>query len=573
MQTLVSLLRQTGVIWLLVALTSLPAVAALEDEVAGDFKPLDGYVVMKEGGEFIIDLDASHGVQPGEVFAVAGPGKEIIHPVTKKVLGKLESVKGVLKVTRIQNGFSFARALDGADEIRRADPIRRNAILPAVFWDYTGKGESLFRKLQEKMPQLKWGEYHQTQKQRPAEPRLTAATENALIFVLTEDRLEVRDPEFVLMRQYPIGTAASQPTTAPVTPAPAVAVTPDTQKSGAPAATAPVVTPEFNKVQTIATMPNTSLMADFLWKDGTLWIASTNGATIETFQLKNDLIPVASARPALQARILAVHWWVPVGSGQAHITVTTWNDDAVYSLIYRMEDSRLVMVADGISRILGAFDTDGNGMPETLLSQNYDGEEFFGQRISRLELSGSGVRNAPLDLKLPRRFPVIGSLIADLTGDGSPESAFIRNRILFIFNGRERLYKSIKKMGGTLSFLTYDADPSFEQDPKTETAAFELSPLAVDLDGDGKNELVAVASERSMLGTVGIAPGLNKTWVNVFKYADGRFSSGKLGEEFELALQGISLDRKRLLLVATEPGGMMDRNRSASYILKYGLAP
>jgi hypothetical protein len=556
-----------------VLLTALPALAALEDEVAADFEPLDGYVVMKEGEEFIIDLDAGHGLQQGDIFAVAGPGKEIIHPVTKKVLGKLESVKGVLKVTRINSGYSFARALDGADEIRRADPIRRNTLLPAVFWDYSGNGEPLFLKLQEKLPQLKWVEYHQAQKQRPQEPEAATAAENALTFVLTEDRLEVRDPEFILMRQYPTGAAVSQSAKTPVKPAPAVAVTPEPQKSAAPAAKAPVVTPEFNKVQTIATMPNTSLMADFLWKDGVLWIASTNGATIETFQLKNELIPVASARPAIQARVLAVHWWVPVASGQPHIAVTTWNDNAVSSLIYRMADSRLLAVADGISRILGAFDTDGNGTPETLLGQNYDGEEFFGQRISRLELSGSGVRTAPLDLKLPRRFPVIGSLIADLTGDGRLENAFIRNRILFVFSGRDRLYKSIKKMGGTLSFLTYDADPSFEQDPKTETAAFELSPLAVDLNGDGNNELVAVASERSMLGVVGIAPGLNKTWVNVFKYADGRFSSGRLGEEFELALQGISLDQKRLLLIATEPGGMMDPHRSVSYILEYGLAP
>ena len=124
MRALISILRRTGIIWTLVLLTSLPALAALEDEVAGDFEPLDGYVVMKEGGEFIIDLDASHGLQPGDIFAVAGPGKEIIHPVTKKVLGKLENIKGVLKVTRIKSGYSFARALDGAEEIRRADPIR-----------------------------------------------------------------------------------------------------------------------------------------------------------------------------------------------------------------------------------------------------------------------------------------------------------------------------------------------------------------------------------------------------------------------------------------------------------------
>jgi len=556
-----------------VVLTSLPALAALEDRVAADFEPLDGYVVMKEGDEFIIDLDAGHGLQQGDIFAVAGPGKEIIHPVTKKVLGKLESVKGVLKVTRINNGYSFARVLDGADEIRRADPIRRNTLLPAVFWDYSGNGEPLFLKLQGKLPQLKWVEYHQAQKQRPPEPKATTATESALVFVLTDDRLEVRDPEFILMRQYPTGAAVSQPTTTPSTPAPAVAVTPDTQKGAAPAATAPVVTPEFNTVQTIATMPNTSLMADFLTVNGNLWMASTSGSTIEIFNFDQELVPVATARPGVQARVLTLSWWVPKTAKQPHLAASVWAGNGVSSLIYRMEGSRLIVAAQEIPRILGTFDLDGDGMPETLLGQNYDGEEFFGVHIRRLELSGDTVRSAALDLKLPRRFTVVGSLIADLTGDGNLECAFIRNRNLYIFSGDARQFKSGKNMGGSISFLTYDAYPGSEINPKTATAAFEVSPLAVDIDGDGKKELLAVGSERSVIGSLGISPGLNKTWVGVLRYKDGRFTSGKLGEEFELALQGLTIHQRQLLLVATEPGDFMDRHREASYILRYAVAP
>ena len=126
---------------------------------------------------------------------------------------------------------------------------------------------------------------------------------------------------------------------------------------------------------------------------------------------------------------------------------------------------------------------------------------------------------------------------------------------------------------GSISFLTYDAYPGSEINPKTATAAFEVSPLAVDIDGDGKKELLAVGSERSVIGSLGISPGLNKTWVGVLRYKDGRFTSGKLGEEFELALQGLTIHQRQLLLVATEPGDFMDRHREASYILRYAVAP
>ena len=164
-----------------------------------------------------------------------------------------------------------------------------------------------------------------------------------------------------------------------------------------------------------------------------------------------------------------------------------------------------------------------------------------------------------------------GSLLADLTGDGQLENAFIRNGILYIFSGNKRLYKSVKKMGGTLSFLTYDVDPSF-QEPKHTTAAFEISPVAADVNADGRKELLASASERSILGSLRISSGLTKTYVSILKYDNGLFSSGTLGEEFEMALQGITFNQQRLLLVATELGDLYSKGYK-SHLLAYSLAP
>ena len=95
--------------------------AATIDEIAEDFKPLTGYVVMSSEGEYIIDLDDSNGVAINDLFSVITPGKKIIHPVTQKVLGTLEEVKGILKVIRIKPGYSFARALAKSKNIKRGD--------------------------------------------------------------------------------------------------------------------------------------------------------------------------------------------------------------------------------------------------------------------------------------------------------------------------------------------------------------------------------------------------------------------------------------------------------------------
>jgi hypothetical protein len=558
------ILRRTAVVWLLMVL---PALAAVEDDIARDFNPLAGYVVMQENGEFIIDLDASHGVRLGDIFAVVGPGKDIVHPVSGKVLGKLETLKGILKVTRMAGGYSFARALDASTAITRGDPIRRYALLPAIFWDYSGNGQPIYSKLQQMLPQLKWLEYQQAQQQRPAQPQPTEATAKALTFVFAQDELVVRDPEFNELRRYAIGSAAVPPKTAPPAPvaaAPAPAQQPST-------VTTPAITPQFKPVKRIAEMPNSSLMADFLFMDGQLWLASTDGTTIEIFKLADRLESVTSSRPPTATRVLALKWWVPAAAKTPHLAVTGWQDKTVVGLIFRLEGKQLSPLTIGIPHILGTFDLDADGLPETLLGQNFDGETFYGERIRPLELAGGTIRTRSLDMKLPRRFQVLGSLLADLTGDGQLENAFIRKGNLYIFNGKQRIYKSPKTMGGSLSFLTYDADPSF-QDPKPATAAFEISPVAVDLDADGRNELLALASERSLLGTLRISTGIAKTWIKIYKYDDGRFTSSKLEEEFEMGLQGITFNQQQVLLVATEPGDFKTEG-GKSHLFAYSLAP
>ncbi len=149
---------------LFVALLSIPAQAAVIDDVARDFKPISGYVIMTAGSEYLIDLDASKGVSAGDLFSVVRPGKKITHPVTGKVLGTLEEVKSILKVTRLQPGFSHTRVLGKGDSIKRGDQIRRYENIPAFFWDYSGNGEPFFFQLRNTLPSLKWQDYSSARK-------------------------------------------------------------------------------------------------------------------------------------------------------------------------------------------------------------------------------------------------------------------------------------------------------------------------------------------------------------------------------------------------------------------------
>ncbi|GFO66667.1 hypothetical protein GMLC_02460 [Geomonas limicola] len=216
--------------------------ASLGQEVADDFAPRSGYLVRPAGDNYLIDLDARQQVVAGDLFAVVVPGDPVVHPVTKALLGSEDIVKGLLQVTRVKAGYSECRALGTVSGMKGGDTIRRFQNIEAKFWDYTGKGKSLFRELQARLPLLQWQDYRSTQEHRPAQPAL-AAGETALYFILAGSGLEVRAPDFSLLHRYQLRaeTGAADTSAAATVPVPAAgsAATPSTPAPSPASSTVP----------------------------------------------------------------------------------------------------------------------------------------------------------------------------------------------------------------------------------------------------------------------------------------------------------------------------------------------
>jgi hypothetical protein len=539
-----------------------PAQAAVIDEVVRDFTPISGYVIMETEGEYLIDLDASKGIAAGDLFSVIKSGKKITHPVTGKVLGTLEEVKGILKVTRLQSGYSFARLLGTSIEIKRGDPIRRYAHMSATLWDYSGKGETFFFQLRDQLADLKWEDYQASQKSRPEKPRDLKADGPNLIFILTSDGLEVRDSEFQIIHSY-------GPPESLVSAAPVVAVTPLTKV--VPMTSKPekglTYEPTYQGYQTVAEVSTVTLMADFVRDGNQLLMAATDGSEVKVYTVGKELSLRASGRPKGMGDTFAVKWWRPTTTASLHLAVTTITDDQVEATVFRLEGKELLPVEERISFFLGTFDRDGDRVPETLLRQSFDRDIFWGNQIREVRLEQGEIKYSRPKFKLPRRFTVLGSTFADLTGDGKVETIFVRDRELYICAGNKQLYKSSADVGGSLAVATYELDPgaSFTS---VKTAILEISPVAVDVDGDGQLEVLAVTTDRGILKSPRLT--LFKSWLTVVKYKDGKFVKGKLGEVLETPTQGLSADEGRVLLVASRPGNLFGKD-ALSLVLAYPL--
>jgi hypothetical protein len=533
----------------LLLLTAGPALAGTLEDLAADLQPVSGYVVLPVQGEFLIDLDASQGVAVGDLFSVVQPGEKITHPVTGAVLGTLDVRKGLLQVTQVKAGYSQARAIGSAGKIARGDQIRRFENLRASFWDYTGKGEAFFARVKEALPALTWQDYASAQAAKPSQPAASATAGYDLLLILDGSQLTVRDGIFDILHAYPAPAEMQAAVSAPLQLAAPYKLEAAPQPLSVSGVRYEATFPGF---KSLGALGFPAVMADFLDADGRLLLAATDGKTIKLLEVGEAAVPLTEVMPSDLAQVLSLHWWQP-SADQACLAVSGWRDNKLSSSLYLFADGRLTLVEENQGYMFGSFDRDGDGRRELLLAQGFDRDTVWGTLIKEGRLSGRKFSLQDLSIKLPRRFTVSGSLMADLTSDGKPETVFVRDGLLYIFAGTKQLYKSPKMMGGTLSRFLYDEQPH-ARETETNFAAFEVPPVAADLDGDGRLELLAIASDTGLMAAPGISPGVKKSWLAVLKKRDGMFVKGTLGEELEVPLQGLAVAGDRVLFVATESG-------------------
>lgn len=534
-------------------------------QIAKNFSSVSGYVVMATGNEYIIDLDSAQGVAAGDLFSVVSKGGNIVHPVTKKIIGSLDTVSAVLKVTRIKSGYSYAVKVRGEGDLSAGTEINRFDSINATFKDQVGGSEVLKAELIAALPSLQWQGDSQV-------------ADVDLAFVATAAGLQVRDGSGQLLRSYqtgqpvaaPVATAMNLPVAVPQVAVPQVAmaqqgpVTYQTRSQVGGFGTS-ALSMEFPRFVKVGQFDVATVMSDFEKFNSQLLMATTDGSAIQIYRVGETLELVGQGDSITMGKILSVSWWQPQGDSALYLVVTVWGDDRVESDVLRWEGQVLTAVKKGFGRFLAGFDADGNGTSELLIGQDFDRELFYAPRFNAYTLNAEKLVRSDLQIELPKMFRVIGGLLSDVTGDGQPEAIFIRNRRLYVYAGENQLYKSSKEMGTSLSGVTYDIDPS-SQNPMIATASCDIAPVAADLDGDGTPEIVAISAEGSYLQAVGVGSSINSSWLSVLKYQNGMMMKGTLGDKLERPIQGLAVDNGKAIMVATDVAGILD-GTAASYVL------
>ncbi|MGZ8440936.1 MAG: hypothetical protein ACXW4G_08820 [Candidatus Deferrimicrobiaceae bacterium] len=570
----------TAVTGLLLAVSPRIASAGVAETVREDLRPISGYVVMQQEGDYLVDLDAGHGLRVGDLLSVVTKGKEVIHPLTKEVIGRLDEAKAVLQVTQMKSGFSVARPLPGAGNIATGDIVRRFSYLKTVFQGSSEQSRALYEELRKALPELEW------QGLFSAGERSGTEAKPDLLFTREDGELRLLDREGHPLRawaypeadktggQKPVAEALRQPARPESVPSPpASAPGPAGKDSSSVRWSAGGI--DFGPFTSMGELPSRVLMSAFARDPDQLLLATADGNRVRVFSVAGGLRQLAVAEIGdVAVSPLAVAWWRPAKTGPLYLVVTageevsrssgTRVETKLSGAIYEFAGQSLRLEASGIRYFLGTFDRDGDGISETLLGQEFSLRDEYG-RTFVLNMEGGKIVASKPGFELPREFTVPGSALGDLTGDGKQETAYVRNGVLWIYSGKERIYRSSKEMGGSISTITYDRNPDVK-DSMISVLSLEVPPFLHDIDGDGIPELLVVGAETGIVQVPGIGPGVKKSWVNVVKFQAGTFRKGRLPGDLENPIQGIWADGKQVYLVVSRTTSIMSKEGSSTLL-------
>jgi hypothetical protein len=144
-----------------------------------------------------------------------------------------------------------------------------------------------------------------------------------------------------------------------------------------------------------------------------------------------------------------------------------------------------------VSDFLFAVDLKGEGVKQTLWSQRYSSENFFTPGQADQMILKNGKLSVDKALRVPGTFRPMGAAFSNVMGKDTRSLALIDefNRFQIVNEGEELWRSSTSVGGGYMTIELVGATVSSKMD-RSKFFKIEPTPLAVDLDGDGVDELI-----------------------------------------------------------------------------------
>ncbi|MHB8834901.1 MAG: FG-GAP repeat domain-containing protein [Candidatus Methylomirabilia bacterium] len=452
---------------------------ALGEGLLALFPAVEGYVVSTSGKEAYVDLAQKDLVKPGMELQVYRAGGDMIHPVTKQVLGSYEKNLGVLSLTEVREKYSRG-ALDAAGEaagIAAGDRVRLSARRLRTLLHVAGaaagieigplaqaliaRGEQSLRFAMVDEPG--WapslaalGAPWETVRADASLLRRLGEAAAADLLLLARIEPGATPRVVVEVRSLRTGTMLGElserwPASAPaVDPAGAAAPAATSAPAGAsaasgPIAAAPAPAPEDYIVRELST-PARALAAGNILGEGRLEVALTDGSRLSLFRWEEkELVWLWDEDGRGGRRVLSLDAADLDGDGRSEVLVTSVVGGRVTSELRRWQDGALKIAAT-IEGVYLRF-APRPAAPAALLGQRAGFDEVFAGRVERYLLRGESFERIENSV-FPRGAGIFGLSLAP---EGSAVALYALDRTGYISGMTAEgkvLWRSSRPYGG-----------------------------------------------------------------------------------------------------------------------------
>jgi hypothetical protein len=194
-------------------------------------------------------------------------------------------------------------------------------------------------------------------------------------------------------------------------------------------------------------------------------------------------------------RIISVQLADVDGDGVLEVVANRYHPDPnilLSSFVVGTKDGKPVTVFKNGNDILWAVDADGSGVKKTLWAQGFSRETFFRKgQAHRVTLKGGDVVR-DVAVRVPSTFRATGATLSNVAGKDTRALVFVDEyQRLRVSVGTEDTWRSSSPVGGG-SYLRLELLKSGTSARVSRSAFFDFEPVpvAVDLDGDGVDEVI-----------------------------------------------------------------------------------
>jgi hypothetical protein len=527
------------------------SITSLVDQTLALFPQLEGDVVEAQGDTVTLSLGRKAGAQPGLTLEVFREGREIRHPRTGAVLGRAEDTLGRVTITQVFDGYSIASP-ERADTLKPGDRVRTGGSkVKLVLLPLRGTGvrdplvdaattevyEALNRSgrfqiaagdqvgawlLQErispedlmagrrarealqrfKIDNLLVLHYTVVERKPYVDARLFTASRadaalSSAFFVPSSIKPAPREQFSAGGGRQPNGRQNPPPKQQSLL-ARLLGIESDTANySSGEGALALKEVARLNFA--ITSMDVSSSPVDQIPR-----MALSDGEKIYVYKIVNRALEPDWTYSAFAiGKIISVQLADVTGDGRLSVVANRFDTRVdMNSFIVGVKNGKPTVLVDQVDAILYAVDERGTGVKQTLWSQRYREEGFFNRGQADVMVLRKGSLSKQHAAAVPEQFRATGATFSNIAGKTSRGLAYIdpQNR-LRVHSGTEEIWRSSTSVGGggpKIEVVRY-----IERGGRSYFHQLEPTPLAVDLDGDGTQEIV-VPQNKDENGTIAV---------------------------------------------------------------------